>query len=121
MPGPGRFAPRRGHFVSGWLTLISGRLIACSVDRLWAVAALSPAHAAFGDAIRELRKERGISQEGFALKSGLNRGYFGDVERGERNVSLANILKIADALDVPASEIHVRAEALLGSRRLKRR
>jgi|HubBroStandDraft_3_1064219.scaffolds.fasta_scaffold212205_2 transcriptional regulator with XRE-family HTH domain len=35
--------------------------------------ALSPAHAAFGDALRELRKERGIAQEGMALKSGLNR------------------------------------------------
>lgn len=78
--------------------------------------ALSPTHAAFGAAIRALRKERGISQEDFALKSGLNRGYFGDVERGERNISLANILKIADALGVPASEIHLRAEALLGSR-----
>jgi transcriptional regulator with XRE-family HTH domain len=77
------------------------------------MAALSPAHAAFGAAIRQLRKERGIPQEGLALKSGLNRGYYGDVERGERNVSLANILKIADALEVPASEIHARAEQLL--------
>lgn len=79
--------------------------------------ALSPAHAAFGNAIRELRRERGISQEGLALKSGLNRGYYGDVERGERNVSLANILKIAEALDVPASAIHERAEHLLDQRR----
>jgi transcriptional regulator with XRE-family HTH domain len=74
---------------------------------------LSPSHAAFGDAIRELRKERGIAQEGLALKSGLNRGYYGDVERGERNVSLANILKIARALEIPASEIYARAEQLL--------
>ena len=79
--------------------------------------ALSQAHAAFGDALRQLRKERGISQEGLALKSGLNRGYYGDVERGERNVALANILKIADALELPASEIHVRAEQLLSKRR----
>jgi transcriptional regulator with XRE-family HTH domain len=79
--------------------------------------ALSQAHAAFGDALRQLRKERGISQEGLALKSGLNRGYYGDVERGERNVALANILKIADALALPASEIHVRAEQLLSERR----
>jgi transcriptional regulator with XRE-family HTH domain len=78
---------------------------------------LSEVHAAFGNAIRQLRKERGMSQEGFALKSGINRGYFGDVERGERNVSLANILKIADALNVPPSEIHVRAETLLASKR----
>jgi transcriptional regulator with XRE-family HTH domain len=73
---------------------------------------LSPFHAAFGAALRELRKEKGIAQERLALKSGLNRGYYGDVERGERNVSLANILKIADALEVPASAIFVRYEAL---------
>ena len=51
------------------------------------------------------------------LKSGLNRGYYGDVERGERNVSLANILKIAEALEVPASVIFVRCEKLKGSSR----
>jgi transcriptional regulator with XRE-family HTH domain len=78
---------------------------------------LSPAHAAFGDALRELRKERGIPQEGMALKSGLNRGYYGDVERGERNVSLANILKIAAALEMSASQILARAEKLLRERR----
>jgi transcriptional regulator with XRE-family HTH domain len=76
------------------------------------MSALSPAHAAFGDALRELRKERGISQEGLALKSGLNRGYYGDVERGERNVSLANMLKIADALEIPVSAAHARAEQI---------
>ncbi|HEY3830412.1 MAG TPA: helix-turn-helix transcriptional regulator [Solirubrobacteraceae bacterium] len=47
---------------------------------------------------------------------GLNRGYYGDIERGERNVSLANILKVADALEVPASAIHARAEKLLSER-----
>jgi transcriptional regulator with XRE-family HTH domain len=77
---------------------------------------LSPSHAAFGDALRELRKERGIAQEALALKSGLNRGYYGDVERGERNVSLANILKIATALEVSASAILARAEQLLVER-----
>lgn len=78
--------------------------------------AISPAHVAFGDALRELRKERGIAQEALALKSGLNRGYYGDVERGERNLSLANILKIADALEMPASQILERAEKLLPAR-----
>jgi transcriptional regulator with XRE-family HTH domain len=75
--------------------------------------ALSPSHAAFGTAIRELRKEKGIAQERLALKSGLNRGYYGDVERGQRNVSLANILKIANALEVPASAIFARSEKQL--------
>ncbi len=51
-----------------------------------------------------------------ALKSGLNRSYYGDVERGERNVSLANILKIAAALEILASQILARAEKLLRER-----
>lgn len=75
--------------------------------------ALSPAHAAFGAALRELRKERGIAQEAMALKAGLNRGYYGDVERGERNIALANILKLAAALEIPASQIFLRAERRL--------
>jgi transcriptional regulator with XRE-family HTH domain len=76
------------------------------------VPALSQAHAAFGAAIRELRKERGISQEEMAYRSGLNRGYYGDVERGQRNVSYANILKISMALEISASKILRRAEEL---------
>ena len=57
------------------------------------IPGLSPAHVAFGDAIRAIRKEQGISQEAFALKCELDRSYFGAVERGERNVSLTNILR----------------------------
>ncbi len=76
------------------------------------MAVLSPTHAAFGAALRDLRKERGISQEGLALKSGINRGYYGGIERGERNVALTNIVKLAAALEVPASAIHARAERI---------
>jgi transcriptional regulator with XRE-family HTH domain len=73
---------------------------------------LSPVHAAFGQALRELRTERGVSQEAVALDAGLNRGYYSGVERGVRNVSLTNIVKIADALGVPASDVFARAEAI---------
>ena len=76
------------------------------------MSAISPIHAAFGQALRELRLERHISQEGLALKSGLSRGYYGGIERGERNVSLTNITKLATALDIPASAIHARAEQI---------
>jgi len=75
-------------------------------------AAISPVHAAFGDALRELRAERGLSQEAVALDAGLNRGYYSGVERGVRNVSLANIAKIADALGVRASQVLAQAEAI---------
>ena len=74
--------------------------------------ALSPVHAAFGQALRELRAERGMSQEAVALAAGLNRGYYSGVERGVRNVSLTKIIKIADALDLPPSAVLARAEAI---------
>lgn len=59
----------------------------------------------FGQRVRELRKEKGYSQEGFAVASGLDRSYFGGIERGERNVSLDNIAAIARALEVPIREL----------------
>lgn len=56
-----------------------------------------------GRNIREARRARGMSQESLALSSGLDRSYFGGVERGERNISILNLKKIADALEVSAS------------------
>jgi len=74
------------------------------------IPGLSPAHVAFGNAIRAIRKEQGISQEAFALKCGLDRSYYGAVERGERNVSLANIIRIAEALETRPAAVFARAE-----------
>lgn len=64
-----------------------------------------PVRIVFGRRVRELRKRRGYSQEGFAAASGLDRSYFGGVERGQRNVSLENIAAIARALEVPIGEL----------------
>lgn len=50
--------------------------------------------------MRELRKDLGISQEELADRCGLHRTYVGGIERGERNPSLVNIGRIADALEV---------------------
>lgn len=72
----------------------------------------SPQHLALGDTIRAARKERGWSQEAFALAAGLDRTYVSGVERGERNVSYANLLRLADTLGVPLSELIAQAEAL---------
>ena len=59
----------------------------------------------FGVRLRTLRKARGFSQEAFADISGLDRSYVGGVERGERNVSLLNIKKFADALGISVEEL----------------
>lgn len=67
--------------------------------------ARSPAHVAFGGAIRELRTRDSVSQESLALKCGLDRTYISGIERGTRNPSLTNILRIASALDVSTVEL----------------
>ena len=59
----------------------------------------------FGKRVRELRLERGLSQEEFALEANIARSYMGDIERGQRNVSLINMARIAGALQVSLSEL----------------
>lgn len=54
----------------------------------------------FGSRLRRLRKERGFSQEGFADACGLDRTYVGGIERGERNVGIENIERLAFALSL---------------------
>lgn len=77
------------------------------------MAARSPQHAALGLAIRRLRRASGVSQEAFAASCGLHRTYIGGIERGERNVSFANLLRISEALDVRPSELMSRYEQCL--------
>lgn len=55
----------------------------------------------FGRRLIELRKLRGWSQEQLSLESGLARSYLGGVERGQRNIALLNIIRLAEALCVP--------------------
>ena len=53
-----------------------------------------------GVGIRFIREKQGLSQESVAFTSGLDRSYYGGVERGEHNVAVVNLEKIANALDV---------------------
>ncbi|HET7486537.1 MAG TPA: helix-turn-helix transcriptional regulator [Acidimicrobiales bacterium] len=61
--------------------------------------------ATFGQRVRVLRQDRGLSQEQLAERSGLHRTYVSSLERGQRNVGLDNILRLAAALEVPAAEL----------------
>jgi transcriptional regulator with XRE-family HTH domain len=61
----------------------------------------------FGFTLRKLRDERGYSQEELAERAGLHRNYVGGVERGERNVALENIVKLAKALSVSPRDLFV--------------
>ncbi|MGD0793175.1 MAG: helix-turn-helix transcriptional regulator [Terriglobales bacterium] len=55
--------------------------------------------------MRQIRKRKGLSQEALALACGLDRTYIGGVERGERNISLINVHRIAEALEVNPKEL----------------
>jgi transcriptional regulator with XRE-family HTH domain len=60
---------------------------------------------AFGLRVRQLRAARGLSQEALAGAAGLDRSYVGGVERGERNIALLNIFRLAEALGVAPNEL----------------
>jgi transcriptional regulator with XRE-family HTH domain len=59
----------------------------------------------FGEKVRILRKNKGYSQEKFADVVGMHRTYMGSIERGEQNISLVNIYKIAKTLKIKISEL----------------
>ena len=59
----------------------------------------------FGSKVRECRLEKGLSQEELAFKANLHRTYIGMVERAEKNITLLNIQKIANALEIEISEL----------------
>jgi transcriptional regulator with XRE-family HTH domain len=70
----------------------------------------SLANQTLGKAIRSGREHRGYTQEGFARKARMDRSYYGAIERGEFNLSVDTLLKIAAALEMTACELFGRAK-----------
>lgn len=74
--------------------------------------ALSPSQA-FGEAIRQVRVEKNLSQEEAALASGIDRAYYGHIERASKSPTLRTVWKIAAALETRPSELMARAEEII--------
>ena len=72
---------------------------------------------AFGFALREIRRERGLSQEQLALESGFDRTYISLLERGVQSPTLRTVVKLAGLLKVKASELVKRMEGHMEDRR----
>jgi transcriptional regulator with XRE-family HTH domain len=68
---------------------------------------------AFGQAVREIRRERELSQEQAALEGGIDRAYYGHIERATKSATLKTVWRMAAALNVRPSAIFVRAEQIL--------
>jgi len=65
---------------------------------------------ALGLTIKELRLNQNLSQEAFAEEVGLDRSYLGGIERGEHNLALINLLKIAESLGITGSQLLLKAK-----------
>lgn len=71
---------------------------------------------AFGEAVRRRRIEAGLSQEDLAERAELHRTYIGGIERGERNVGLANVAHVARALGASLGDLMTDVDAVLARR-----
>ena len=71
----------------------------------------NPALVGLGAVLRAERKAQGLSQEVLADKANIDRSYMGGIERGEHNIAIINLLKIANALGVKASFLLDKADS----------
>jgi transcriptional regulator with XRE-family HTH domain len=76
------------------------------------VAERLPLYVAVGRAVKELRDERGLTQEALGFASGLDRTFVGAIERGERNLTMMTLEALAGGLEVDALQLVARATAL---------
>ena len=85
----------------------------------WEYGHLAPE--AFGQAAREIRKERGLSQEQAALNGGIDRANYGHIERASKNATVKTIWKMAAALSTRPSDLLIRANKSLRHGRTPKR
>ena len=64
-----------------------------------------PRLVAFGERVRQIRKEKGLSQEALADLAGIDRSYMGHIERGDQNITLTKIYQISEALRASVSDL----------------
>ncbi|MBS7348683.1 MAG: helix-turn-helix transcriptional regulator [Comamonas sp.] len=64
-----------------------------------------PRLVSFGERVRQIRKEKGLSQETLADLAGIDRSYMGHIERGDQNITLTKIYQISKALRVSVSDL----------------
>jgi len=69
-----------------------------------------PELVSLGAEIKAMRLKKGLSQEAFADELGIDRSYVGGIERGEHNVALVNLLKIASALNMTLAQLTQKAK-----------
>jgi transcriptional regulator with XRE-family HTH domain len=67
----------------------------------------------FGEVLRDVRKQQGLSQEELAFQSGYHPSYVGQLERGKKSPSLRAIMSLSGALNISGSELLRRLESLL--------
>lgn len=65
----------------------------------------NPALVALGKVIRAARKKQGLSQEALAIEAGVDRSFMGGVERGDHNLTLISLLRIAERLGIDSSQL----------------
>lgn len=87
------------------MPLIGCGLIGCAYSLLLSMDKRNPNLIEIGKLIKEIRKQKGFSQEAFAAEAQLGRTYMGRIERGEQNISIQNLIKVAFALHVEVGEL----------------
>jgi DNA-binding XRE family transcriptional regulator len=110
-------APEICTIVSGDYSADRSTIILRMQARRRSKAASETPEQLFGAILREIRKERGFSQETLAFESGYHTTYIGQLERGQKSPSLRTIMNLAGVLSTPGSEMLRRVESHLARSR----